>query len=76
MISLKFVSRLFRVKSFICLVGCERFPWTSQRLSGRRVTPAIETVTTRNSVTVAATADFDVQRLDAIRRVTRGIRDN
>lgn len=37
-------------------------------------TPAIETVTTRNSVT--ETADFDVRRPDAIRPVTRGIRDN
>lgn len=37
-------------------------------------TPAIETVTTRNSVTAAA--DFDVWRPDAIRPVTRGIRDN
>lgn len=37
-------------------------------------TAAIETVTTRNSVTAAA--DFDVRRPDAIRPVTRGIRDN
>lgn len=36
-------------------------------------TPAIETVTTRNSVTAAA--DFDVWRPNAIRPVTRGIRD-